>query len=590
MKRILLLMAFMAMTFQGFSQTKGISYQAVILNPNPQEIPGVNAQNNILANSAVSIQFTVVNASGTEEYQEQHSIRTDRYGMINLLIGTGTPTSSTDFSDIKWLGTTKKLKVGIDFKGGSNFSPLSDQNLTYMPQPPTEEVTIEITNNAAAIATEKTRAIQAEQENATDISSLKTEQTIQNAAIAVNTAKVGVTPAQASTISNTTGINTGDQGISGIAINASAITILQEEQTKQNTAITLNTAKTGITSQQTSDITTNNAKVGITTQQASDITVNNAKVGITSQQVSDITTNNAKVGITTVQATTISNTTGINTGDNAVNSNYSSLVTNATHTGDVTGATALTITNDAVTTNKILNGNVTDAKIAAVAASKLTGTVGIASGGTNITTYTQGDILYATSATQLTVLAKGTAKQVLTMNAGATAPEWVTPTSAGATHEIGDTYAGGIIFYLDPSGLHGLIAAPSSQETTATWWNGSYIDTRAYGSGLFEGKYNTNMINWIQAGATSAAAICAAYEGGTTDWYLPSIEELNLMYLNIGQGDALGLGNIANFVNGTYWSSTDYDKFNAWYQSFANGHQSNSGKSFTYNVRAVRAF
>jgi hypothetical protein len=39
-----------------------------------------------LANSAVSIQFTIVNAAGSEEYQEQHNTRTDRYGMINLVI------------------------------------------------------------------------------------------------------------------------------------------------------------------------------------------------------------------------------------------------------------------------------------------------------------------------------------------------------------------------------------------------------------------------------------------------------------------------------------------------------------------------
>ena len=305
MKRLLLIMLLLLTAFQGFSQTKGISYQAVILNPNPQQLPGQNAENNILANSAVSIQFTIVNASGTEEYQEKHSTRTDRYGMINLLIGTGTPTSSNDFSDIFWNGTTKKLKVGIDFKGGTNFSALSEQNLTYMPQPPTEEVTIEITNNSANIEKEKTRALQAEQSNAGGISALQAEQIIQNTAIALNTTKVGVTPEQASTIGNTTGINTGDQDISGIAINASAITTLQGEQTTQNTAIALNAAKTGITSQQASDITANNAKVGITSQQASDITANNTKVGITTAQASEITANTLKTGITSQQASDI---------------------------------------------------------------------------------------------------------------------------------------------------------------------------------------------------------------------------------------------------------------------------------------------
>jgi hypothetical protein len=262
-------------------------------------------------------------------------------------------------------------------------------------------------------------------------------------------------------------------------------------------------------------------------------------------------------------------------------------IANATHTGDVTGATALTITTNAVTTDKILDNNVTDAKIVAVSASKLTGTVGIANGGTNITTYTQGDILYATSATELTKLPAGTAGQVLTMNTGATAPEWVTGTTA--TYAIGDTHQGGIIFYLDASGKHGLIAAPSDQSTSAAWWNGSFIDTRAYGSGLFEGKYNTRMINRIQSGTTSAAAICANY--GDLKWYLPSIEELNLMYMNIGQGNALGLGNIGSFSPAYYWSSTENDYYNAWIQFFTNGYQGYNAKSNPLNsVRAVRAF
>ena len=79
-----------------------------------------------------------------------------------------------------------------------------------------------------------------------------------------------------------------------------------------NSDVTANTAKVGITTQQSSDITTNNAKVGITTQQATDIVTNNSKVGITTQQASDITTNNAKVGITTTQADAITANTAKN--------------------------------------------------------------------------------------------------------------------------------------------------------------------------------------------------------------------------------------------------------------------------------------
>jgi hypothetical protein len=183
------------------------------------------------------------------------------------------------------------------------------------------------------------------------------------------------------------------------------------------------------------------------------------------------------------------------------------------------------------------------------------------------------------------------------MNSGATAPEWVAATTA--TYAIGETHQGGIIFYLDASGKHGLIAAPSDQSTSAAWWNDSrpisyygQYQTNAYGSGLFEGKYNTILINWSQSGTTTAAAICANYDDGK--WYLPSIEELNLMYKNIGKGNALGLGNIGGFVgvpHAYYWSSTEWDGYSrAWRYSFLYGSQAFDFKDNKNYVRAVRAF
>jgi len=84
----------------------------------------------------------------------------------------------------------------------------------------------------------------------------------------------------------------GDQDISGIATNA--------------TAIALNTSKVGITSSQASAITANTAKTGISSSQSSAITANTAKTGITSGQASAITANNAKTGISSAQTTKLS--------------------------------------------------------------------------------------------------------------------------------------------------------------------------------------------------------------------------------------------------------------------------------------------
>jgi len=166
---------------------------------------------------------------------------------------------------------------------------------------------------------------------------------------------------------------------------------------------------------------------------------------------------------------------------------------------------------------------------------------------------------------------------------------------------IGDTYQGGIIFYLDASGCHGLVAAPSDQSTGIQWYAGTFGFTQAKGDGIYAGKANTSIIIAAQVaigddGNNYAARLCnelIIFEGGTAygDWYLPSKYELNLMYENIGQGNALGLGNVGNFSSSFYWSSTETSNSLAWLQDFSSGLQYDyGGKNVAYDVRAVRAF
>jgi hypothetical protein len=157
---------------------------------------------------------------------------------------------------------------------------------------------------------------------------------------------------------------------------------------------------------------------------------------------------------------------------------------------------------------------------------------------------------------------------------------------------IGDTYQGGIIFYLDASGCHGLISAPTDQSTGVRWYAGTYGKTRATGDGLYAGEANIAIIIAAQVsigddGSDYAAQICndlQITEGGVTydDWYLPSKYELNLLYL---QKTVVG-----GFAGSYYWSSTEVDNNGAWGQFFANANQYRYNK-FNYNdVRAVRAF
>jgi len=170
---------------------------------------------------------------------------------------------------------------------------------------------------------------------------------------------------------------------------------------------------------------------------------------------------------------------------------------------------------------------------------------------------------------------------VTVTGAGTTASPYVVSTTD--TLAIGDSYQGGIIFWLDATGQHGLIAATVDQSTGIQWYNGSYTTTNAVRDGIGAGMYNTERIIANQSTGSYAAQLCANYKGGGYgDWYLPSKYELNLLFL---QKTAVG-----GFASAWYWSSTESNNLNAWAHSFSMGIQSTSSKSITSSVRAVRAF
>ncbi|MDW7691759.1 hypothetical protein R9C00_16560 [Flammeovirgaceae bacterium SG7u.111] len=146
---------------------------------------------------------------------------------------------------------------------------------------------------------------------------------------------------------------------------------------------------------------------------------------------------------------------------------------------------------------------------------------------------------------------------------------------------IGQEYAGGIIFYLDASGESGIVVTTEDQASVAWGCRDKFISGTSTTVG--SGQSNTNSI-LDQCSETGAAKVCAdltfnRYE----DWYLPSKDELNLIFEN------LYLNGIGQF-NNIYRTSSEYDGNSAWTQQFSDGFQYNLWKPSVVGVRAVRSF
>jgi len=156
---------------------------------------------------------------------------------------------------------------------------------------------------------------------------------------------------------------------------------------------------------------------------------------------------------------------------------------------------------------------------------------------------------------------------------------------------IGDPHQGGIIFRIEGCGDHGLIAAPSDQGRSIRWWKGRYVVTGATGTAIGTGQDNTHKITEAQGTGNYAASLTDNLElNGYSDWYLPSKDELNLMYNNIGPGALPPLTNIGGFSRKDYWSSSEDNKYSAWAYYFNYGYANSLAKDEWYSVRAVRAF
>jgi hypothetical protein len=153
-------------------------------------------------------------------------------------------------------------------------------------------------------------------------------------------------------------------------------------------------------------------------------------------------------------------------------------------------------------------------------------------------------------------------------------------------YKIGDRGpAGGIVFYdkgVVTNGSRYLEAAV--HDLGLAQWGAYGTSVNSAGTGKRASRVILEVFEKLGE-KNSAAQICAEYEAnGYKDWFLPSKDELNLMYTNLKKK---GLG---GFADSQYWSSSERDPRYAWNQNFRNGSMDNDVKSHSYSVRPIREF
>jgi Protein of unknown function (DUF1566) len=156
----------------------------------------------------------------------------------------------------------------------------------------------------------------------------------------------------------------------------------------------------------------------------------------------------------------------------------------------------------------------------------------------------------------------------------------------GASYTIGQAALGGIIAYITgggSTGTSGLVVSAADVSTGAEWGcvGVSILTDSAIGTGY---QNTLNIINNCTTAGIAAKLCRDLLDGGYSDWYLPSQDELNALYAN-----KVAIGITSNI----YWTSTAQSPVNdltSWYKNFTNSSPSVDFRNVLYYVRAVRSF
>ena len=140
MKKVLILISLIATTLTIKAQTtpppEGINYQAVAIDTEGNETPGVDVSNQPISQEEIEVRFSIIETTptGNVAYSETHTLLTDKFGLFNTVIGQGTKEPSSGlFRQIDWGKGNFYLKVEIDLKKGKGYRDMGTQQLWSVP-------------------------------------------------------------------------------------------------------------------------------------------------------------------------------------------------------------------------------------------------------------------------------------------------------------------------------------------------------------------------------------------------------------------------------------------------------------------------
>jgi len=528
-----------------------MSYQAVVRD----------ASDNLVTSTSIGMQISILQGStdGTPVYVETQITTSNANGLVSIEIGsTNATVVSGDFSTIDWANGIYFIKTETDPAGGTSYTITGTSQLLSVPYAlhakTAESISGGITETDPIFVASPANGI-----NGTDIINWNNKLTTEVDGSITN-------EIQALSISNDT-IYLSNGGFVKLPTTSAAVLLPPTVTVQAVTDLDITTATMNGTVNANGLSTTVVFEYGLTTAYGSTSTATqNPTTGTANTPVSK--------GISGLQGNTTYHYR-INT-TNAVDISYSNDITFTTNWPNLPTVTTSNYS-DIKGNSANAGGEVTNNGGSSITAQGLCWSTDINPTIANSVTTSFTDVM--------TGLSPNTTYYIRAYATNIAGTGYGNQISFNSGKLIGSIYGGGLVFYNDGLG-NGLVCAETEQSTVAEWGcYGTTIDVTS--SAINTGAANTNAIVASCTTEGIAAKLCFDLSlNSYSDWYLPSIDELYLMYVN------LHTQSLGGFTSGAYyWSSTEYNLFEAHTQSFINvGFCTGNKGAHNYYTRAVRAF